>query len=654
MNETPKSIALIISTGEQDVKLWKEPKPSNPPLRKEAEIIKGRELQAALLRTGAYRLLLPRELRDEPDVRPIELGEQGPRSQSAPKLLPDLLLTLCRNKTKGCVLEDHCGNLLLRPAKIENLISTLDKQRAQQEIVVTHVLVFATDRMTPEQFEERWRPEDEAGKERLSTHEDRYRKEPYAYGAILARWLGDRFGLAGTAAEYHPRADSEIPPACWVNIMKDLPSFEGEPGTIDHPLDRSLARRIDDAIDALARASDGYAIVSSTGGSCDAKACILASAHLRFPDRVYDYPETEEGGRFTLDDLDRQESDIGPTLSMIARAPCATLIRRGDPLGAWGAVAHLMPTDSEKAQPWLRKVRDLERFFRGDLGIDQVLSGANDLAAIPGFGKLLQIAFSVEAALEGREDDRRISEAVTGVGAFIEQAILVVLARAIPSLLGGNYALDLENECLQSASGGEVAKDDRSALLAIIRCDLRNRDLEGSMRNDLLGDTASRSSVKVFGNNADCWRHWLCAQSKEPWKSAGAQLERFEQYRRNPSSAPNLRTFRNRSAHGTLRPEDVQEVKRLAGRSSVCATEPPFKGKTIAGPLWSLAGGAFAAASPENQQFGRRFLASPPTVAVFECIREVFECGLAGNPAALYDRMIRDVLDALHAPIDLA
>ncbi len=643
-NQSPLTIALIISTGKQDVKLWENPRPADPPLRRDADLIKGRELQAALLQTGAYRLLLPQELREEEEeVQTIELDALDPDAPAIPNLDSKLLLPLCRNKKKGRVLLDREGRLLLRPAKIEHLIPELDEQRRQRKVEITQVLVFATDRMPPEEFEARRSPTDEA----VRIHRERHAKEPYAAGEILARWLGARYRLEPPAVEYEPEDTKPIPPACWVNIMQGLASFEGEPDTPDHPLHRVLARRIDNAIHALARASAGYALVSSTGGSCDAKACILASAQLRFPARVYDYPETEEGGHFTPEKLERPRGNIGPTLSLTARAPCATLIRRGDPLGAWGAVAHLMPAAEGEAQPWLPKVRDLARFFRGEARIDALLPETRALAEIPGFGKLLQIACSVEAALEGRAEDRRIAEAVTGIGALVEQALYVILARAIPTLLAG-HKLDLANERLTDESGGEISKQARDELLAKIRPYLP----ANSMCDDLLGKAASKSNVKMSGSNPDCWRHWLCVQQDESWKHAGECLERFEQYRRVPGHGPNLRTLRNHAAHGNLAPGEADQAQELAGRATVRIQEHPLKGRTIEGPLWSLDPVPTDPGSSETAGYGRRFLASPPTRAIFERIGALYACETASDPAVLYACMIHKVLDALHAPID--
>lgn len=648
----PQRLALILSTGEQDLKLW-ELQPRSSPRNADSGVIKGRPLQDALLRSRSYRILLPDELRawDPSTLYRLSLG----RDVAPPAILePDLARELCRAKNRGSVLADSDGRLLLRPAKLEKLIAELDRQRVEGRVALTHVLVFATDRMTPEDFALRLDEPDEALRAgRLETHKARWRREPYAAGAILADWLARRYGIALGATEYEPGSSAPMPAACWVNIMKGLPSFEGEPGSLDHPLYRGLVRRIDDSLASLSRICSGHALISSTGGSCDTKTAVLAAAELRFPGRHYDYPETEEGGRFSLSELQTQQRRIIPSESLRARARAADLIRRGDALGAWAAISHLVPDEGSAASPgepvpsWLLLVRDLQRLFRADADISEILTDCSALPRVVGVAKLLQIAFTVEIALQGREQDRRLPEAVAGMCALVEQAIAVVLVQAVPELLPP-FRVSGDQRELLDGSGASVAKPARRDVLETIKNQLDT--LKESMDGLVLGRSDERSTIDVFGARARCWRHWLYVQSTPRWGNLGLAIERFEQLLSVPGEYHDhsLRDLRNIHAHAALDEAQIRAAMGLAQRQSVSVTRGPLTGSSVKGPLWQIDD----VATPGHPS-GKCFLSSPAVVELFAALALALEQPLLADPSQLYLRLLNKVLDRLHEPIEL-
>lgn len=637
-----KQIALIISAGEQDIKRWVKI-PADDKDRKATERFSGRKVHQWLVEgheAGAspcYRFALPDELEQQrpttvtlsKDAHAFPAGRCGERLKKLSELFSPKDLRSNEN-----ILVDQAGNALLCPAKVEFLVRDLRVLSDAGSLKVQRVLVFATDRIAPETLAKRLPDQVENRDTRLTDHRDRYLKEPFAGGQILARWLADFFGLSYQGEDLEFSADGG---AAWCNILSGLASYEGEPGSPDHPLHRQVARFVDDALASVAKGfDDGYALVSVTGGFDDVKPCILASASLRFPHRCVEYPEPEGGGRFDLAMLDREPPYVTPTVSLAARGHCADLLRRGDVAGAWGAVAHLRASEPDRR--WLEAVQALDVFLRGGGLGPGLIPGLNPATLAPGIALFLQRAFQVEAALQGEARDRRIPEALVGVCALSEQALFLLVGRALAErcdltldvglarILRGDVPLspkDLFRELQQFAPGflsphewsRWLEKESGSGRYAVVRTD---------------------------GLSARRWREWLLRAGDDGWSNAGQALERLECFlHADGDRGGYLRGYRNQQSHAVLTTLQEEAVWVLATRGVTCGEDWKRLSGVSLGPLWTASDwqGPW-----DVSRLGTCFLASP----LIEDVAKALGCpALAG----LYRTTLEKVLEAVAAPV---
>ncbi|AUB85643.1 hypothetical protein [Candidatus Thiodictyon syntrophicum] len=622
----PLDLALIISTGDQDIKRLLPPS-TDTDRDRFRDSLRGRRLHA-WLKNGivgggsdflGYRIVLPTDLDRlrKTDRISTVTHEQGLAIRTShvmplPTCNERLLAFLDQlqqgerfSQSHAMLLDDQC-NLLLTPAKIERLIPEMMAARDERKLRVRRILVFATDRITPREYELRLTA---AGSPNVTDEVKEYagsyfNNEPFMTGEVLARWLAPLFGL-DYLADGKPFDGRDG--ARWVNLMAGLSHFEGKAGTPDHPLHRQLARHIDDAIaDAGHDFGAGCALVAVTGGSNDTKACIVASAELRFPTRRREYIETEGGGEFTIAMFDKEPLFVTPTTSILARAQCGRLIAQGDIYGAWGTVSHLRGKGEDQ---WLEAVERIDRLFRSGRCDEGLFSQPPAAILRPGIATLLHRAFQVEAALQGGRLDRRIPDALAATTAFSEHALHLMLCRAIPAVIDAIAEVRVDDGVYLDARGAPIGPG-------------VNRLLPPQLQTNYKPER-----LAVFGAQAKKARLWLREQQFNiggpDWDKMGLAIEQLEGFLQHAVAGASLRDHRNQLSHAALRDEGM--VIKLA------TTSCNWKGTPI-GPLWNL--------DPITEVPGERFLSTPLVTNVFDTL------GIE-NPAGLYADSLRRVYEAL-------
>ncbi len=620
----PLPLALVITTGAQDVKIWTAAPDSRSQSNNHSSCCAllpfGRRLQQLLLRHAqsaaaenpgqhcaapGYRFVLPdwfSEGHDEPSWQAVDLAAMD--AEQLPQASADLLAELRgqgdppRPRVRR-VLLDGDGRLLLRAAKIDTLLGGLLDEQQRGTLRVERSLFLTTLRDEPSS------PAESGHEDAHRRARERYDREPYAAGELLARWLADLFGLkyGGERAEIGEDPDQL---AWWCNYLRGLQSFEGEPGSEDHPLHRRAAHQVDDAIRHLLHGFNGYAVFSSTGGFDAVKPCVLGSLALRAPGRHFEHPETEEGGlRITRATIIQPPAFVPPIQSLELRAECADLISRGEILAS-RAVASVLPRGAQahNDSDWIEAVLDLAALFDGEDLLHRLYDGPLPLPESPAARRILEMGFRVEAALQGSEAEWRLPPALVDTTALADLVLSTVMVRALAAR--GIATID--------ETTGVVQRANRDAKAA--------RGLPSAARKCL----KPNKSLRIFGDTARGCRDWLRDQGAE-WNTAADALCAFEKLLQNEVSGGNLRGLRNVLAHAALTNDQHRLLRQLADPG----------GDRPAARLWNL--GTDRALQP-----GERFLSMPATAALLGSV------GIE-DAAAVYRGVLGRALDQLRGPL---
>lgn len=619
---TPLPLALVTTTGAQDVKIWTAPADGESGANNHASccalLPRGRRFQQLLLDhargasagepapssgTPGYRFVLPGWFFDGHEGQSwrtfdLTAGPAAEPPQASADLLAELRGTGDSPRPHARqVLLDGDGRLLLRAAKIDGLLNGLLHEQDKGALRVDRSLFLTTLRAEPA-------PATDPRQEETSRRaRDRYRNEPFAAGELLARWLSELFGLV-YGGENPAGADHPGRLSWWCNYLYGLQAFEGQPGTEDHPLHRLAAHRVDDAIRRLLDGFDGHTVFSSTGGFDALKPCVLGSLALRAPGRHYEHPETEDGGtRITRTAITEPPAFVAPVRSLELRAECADLISRGEILAS-RAVASVLPRGEQAHNDidWIEAVLTLAALFDGEDLLSRLYGGP--LPASPAARRILELGFRVEAALQGKETEWRLPAALVDTTALADVVLSEVMVRALAAR--GIATVD--------ETTGEVRHADRDADAA--------QDLPGGIRKCL----KPGKSLRIFGDTAKGCREWLRSQGA-PWGTAGGALDAFEQMLRHELSGNNLRGLRNVLAHAALSAEQHRLLRRLADPG----------GDHPGARLWNL--GIDGPLEP-----GERFLAQPATAALLRSV------GIE-DADALYRDVLGGVLARLRGPL---
>lgn len=614
---TKTQVALILATGRDDLKCW-------APSRGDGRVARYgyqefpdrwcRRLHQALL-TRPYRVVLRMDTWADRPPEEVPLREVFPDGDwwtAGPAGEPR------RQQTPGTgggrpdpgaqqVLVDTQGRLLLRPAKIERLLTAL---LASRDLRCARVLVFYSDRAPPATSP--GGRNDDQGRF--------YDREPAGNGAIIGDWLAGKevFDLPGAV-----RA---------VNYLEGLDSLEGElyDGDAygpDYPVRRAAVRLIDNAIRGLADGFDGRVIVSALGGLGQIKPIILASADLHFQGRTFDYWETEAQSRGDLSQVKPlTQPQIGaevvtPAERLAARAHALGRLQEGDVLGAWGSLAHLDGITHDRA--WLDRVSDLARFFRGEetpaaLRALLLRGLAGEVLTDRGIESLLLRAFQAEAALQSRrQEDLRVPEALSATSAFVDLALEI-----------GVFSLLRRIDAGLKPDRRRIDQDRVSGVRDRLAPHLHQEEFKGPppCPEDLI---RSDGRLNTTGLAAAGWRailrHWPLPP---PLDRLGIHLDALDDYMEKSE----LRNLRNQLAHRALSQAEAEDALQRAGRRYP-------SGKDGRGPLWTLQ-------TPSLGRLGGLFLSSSLVTPIFDAI------GL-GDPSRRYRELMAAAMDALRAPIEV-
>ena len=280
----------------------------------------------------------------------------------------------------------------------------------------------------------------------VHTNRKSERGEPVASGPWVLKFLRETF-------------DCDAQRCHLINAIHDDGRFEGDPAQIDDfPLRRKVVQWVHQGLIEFqqclgADARDVIPILLSTGGMAPIKDILFGLVPLQFlhAPRDLSTPDGKIGDEAHLVQQLLQNTTISRIESTQARARALYLVRRGDYVGAWAAVAHF--EQSKLDRWWLRPLCAVAAYFGGATRpassadtipqqdvCEQVLDRINmqvddghadrDLVRHQRFA--LNAAFRVEAALQGPErESRRHVDALTALCTLLDVA---VVARALQFL----------------------------------------------------------------------------------------------------------------------------------------------------------------------------------------------------------------------------
>lgn len=555
----PTPIALILSTGRRDIKLWVPGKDGNAPDAIDPPFSRCRALHQAL-KAGTYRVSV---------APPIDRLQTKTLAELFPSIWPPLQPRdddKCRKDDgrRSTFIDD--GRLMLRPAKIERLIERL---RKSDDCRIERVLIFYSNREPPSQG-----------------RDDDYDAEPIRAAEIIANWLSE----TGLVAPEQIRT---------VNLLAGLRRFEDPDEADDYPLHRQVARCVDDAIRALAEGFNGRVIVSALGGLGQVKPVVQASAELHFGRRAFDYWETQTRFQPPLD-IDNLEpfraehirDDVVIAAERLAaRASAMRRLKQGDIAGAWGAIAHLAEID--KQSEWLLRIKELADFFAGNEpspAIIEAIAGT-DTKLDPGRIALLQRAFQVEAALQGeRVAELRVPDALIGTTALRDLGLEVGIGGLLEAI---GIGFDLDKRRIDQDNNAPADQRLAEALCRHGCPTPSSRDLVDSKRR-----------LRTTGNSASDWRRILRGIEKQPnLNKLGKALDELHEY----IETQQLSKLRNDLAHRALSGADAELACAKARRA----------GTRGLGPLWQRPQREEEAAAVP---LGGMFLTSPLLTPIFDAL----------------------------------
>ncbi len=617
MTKTKTPIALILSTGRLDIKFWAPGKRDGRPYGLELD----KKLYRAVhqeLTPDRWRVCLELDAAHALGCSIKPLREVLPNVSWTPNRTDRDAARNHRPGTASAQAADHRpsqmdgdkkvyidddGKLLLRPAKVERLITAL---RRSESLVIHRVLIFFTDR------------------DRGGERESFFDCEPIRTGEILGRWLGqpDLFNLRWQADQPFTRGGTG---ARAVNVLAGLQQLEGAPYGDDFPVVRPAVRCIDEAIRNLADGFKGRVIVSALGGMTQVKPMILASAELHFGQCTYDYWETEAEARRPLAEVeplkpkDIERDVVTAAERLAARAHALGRLREGDILGAWGSIAHLKRITTDRA--WLDRVEELANFFRGE-NASKALQEAMAVTtnqSNAGLDALLLRAFQVEAALQGEhEADIRVAEALISTGAFVDLALEHGIIAVLSKL---QIPFDPERRRVRK----DAVASARTSLKQVLNTS-DNAEDEAQAHALLRSD----GRLNTTGPSARIWRQLICLAGLEaPMDGLGAALTDLDDF----FEGEGLRTLRNQIAHGTLSPTQAQDALHKAAHI-----------RNQKGPLWNR---DLSHPVPNASALGVNFLKSNIVTPIFQAL------GIP-EPAANYERIITMVTTTLRAPVQVS
>ncbi|WP_295389183.1 hypothetical protein, partial [uncultured Thiodictyon sp.] len=564
MSPIKTPVALIISTGRQDIKFWAPGQRDGRPYGLEIDKQRYRAVHEALttdrcrLRIGLGECdvgqLSTTTLREAlPTVKwdPVRGGDQASPPSQPKDTRPGNAPGGCRESDGDkIVYVDTDGRLLLRPAKVERLITAL---LTSDDLAVQRVLIFYSDRRQP------------------TNDAFFYRCEPIRTGEIIGHWLAgpETFGIPWRGETAFTRQECGIRAT---NYLSGLEQLEAAPYSEDFPVLRPAVRIIDEAIRNLADGFQGRAIVSALGGMTQIKPMVLASAELHFPRRTFDYWETEAEGKHPITavpPLNREQiqRDVVTAADRLgARAHALSRLSEGDILGAWGSVAHLDAIKTDRA--WLDRVKDLAAFFRGAAPSEEICSaiGVNGHGTTDGAIMLLLRAFQVEAALQGdSEPDWRVPDALIATTALVDLALEMAVIRTLAA-----------QGCAADAKTMSVPADQSQAIQLAVQS-IVETDPKWEKAPAWFPDLfLEQQRVNTMAGAAAAWRLWLASLTGDAAAGVLATaLQNLEHYTRKRK----IRHYRNQLAHRSLK--DPRKPLAEAARPWT-----PNGETTALGPLW--------------------------------------------------------------------
>jgi len=561
MKEQTQRIVLMITVGAQDVKLWKQTK-DGPDVEQISRPVRQKHL-AIRNSTSAWAVLNKEEVANQR----IQESSSARAGQELANLLdcPDPLFTAD-------------GRLCLAVPKIESIVDSI--AALKNEIEVVGALIFYTERL--QQYRERGT-------------DPEYAKEPVASAEVVSRYLEKRFALGSD----------------WVVRVNGFEGLVGryEGGVEDHddlPLRRAIVHRLDKAVKAFidenkaTSFSDVIPVLMTTGGMDPFKQVVPAIAELRFSQRVRDLsvPEVLKGTfpdwvGLVRERLSPSRIRITRHEAISARGQALELIHRGDPLGAWAAVARFR--GSKQDAWWIIPLRETAAYFGGfDRQAGQGLKHLPEKAAEDSATKAwlssieeigldvtselerhrrfaLNAAMRAELALQGPDNEsRRLTDALGAVCTMIDAA---VIARAWRYLYGdkedpydSDRKLEIEKFIKDSPKLGRKDFFDKA-----------DSKLPNNSRNVWYGGSV-KSLDEVLGRKLEKRFSALIELEKA--------LSRTEQKK-------SLRQLRNTASHRALAREDVKIIASLASKDNVKLWEkevqnqwgynilaPPAKGRS--------------------------------------------------------------------------
>lgn len=464
-------------------------------------------------------------------------------------------------------LHDERGRLLLSPAKVAEIAQALAKLREQ--FVVVDVAVIHTDRTAsasqspsnaappmPE-ITQPAAPKTAPGTPPRQSYPD----EPIASGPLILEYLRNTLGVG----------DND--PDDLINAITDGGRLEGSQADgADFPVRRAVAHALDTGVAAfverLKRKHSGniqnvIPVLLTTGGMAPVKDLLRSIAALRFhcAPRDLSTPELDktEPRQLILSRLDAATPVISRHEAIDARARALYLVRRGDFPGAWAAVSQFQ--GSEADHWWLQPLHEVARYFGAapSAHMERAPTHRDPAIAARVFDALntnrldhgkaidrhkafaLNVAFRLEAALQGDDDsERRFADALSAVCTLID-TLVVTRARQLLEDLGP------DGKQLRGLLGVELPKP------------AADKVPEPAKPFDGIRDK------RIYSGRHHWFRLPPANGEKTTWfdviQALDNALERDPQTRKEVER--HLRSLRNNSAHRALAPADIDRIREL-------------------------------------------------------------------------------------------
>ena len=375
----------------------------------------------------------------------------------------------------------------------------------------------------------------------FNTKRDKDDHEPIAAGPLIAKWLGDVFGLVAAIKE----GDIGDRKSGWINYLVREMRAEGEEREGFNPRAVAIIDRALEELRQMLRNSGQDVTFANVcfamdGGMPNFREQIRAIARFRFPEAKFwswSRPERKEGS------LTEARIVYSPAESFRARQTVRDFVGRGEFHAAWGAAQALK--NSRMDRNWIRLLdktwglfdgrRDASDFFMNIVRLKPFDSGTEPpTCLIP--------ALRAEAALRSN----RIQEAISWTSSFHDSALV---------------------DCIKSLAFVSEVTPSRSKIsfcseipVQLLNIDYKKKCLE------------ERTSGGIRG-----WYYLTGGDRNEIWYDIckNTQLRAYNVLmRKSINYQPSVANIRNSLIHSSVLPEEMQLARNICIQMGLWASTP--------------------------------------------------------------------------------